>query len=128
MFKKSNLSLFGGLALVTAMLMGGCSIETATTQPQAETAPSQPQAELVSNDWKTGLSADVVVALTALSDPDRTDALAQKVCPVSDKQLGLMGKPPKVTVEGQDVFLCCEGCDSEIKSDPGKYLAKLSKN
>jgi hypothetical protein len=128
MFKKSNLPLFGGLALVTAMVLGGCSSETPTTQPQAETAPSQPQADLVSNDWKTGLSADVVVALAALSDADRTDALAQKVCPVSDKQLGLMGKPPKVTVEGQDVFLCCDGCDSEIKSDPGKYLAKLNKN
>ena len=119
MSKKSYIELFSGLALVTAMMLAGCSSETATTQPQAET---------VSSDWKTGLDTDVVAALAELSDPDRMGALAQKVCPVSGKQLGLMGKPAKVTVEGQDVYLCCDGCDSEIKSDPGKYLAKLSNN
>jgi YHS domain-containing protein len=119
MFKKSSLQLFTGLALAAAMLLAGCSSETATTQPQAQS---------VSSDWKMGLDADVVAALSELSDSDRTGALSQNVCPVSGKQLGVMGKPPKVTIEGQEVYLCCDGCDSEIKSDPGKYLAKLSNN
>ena len=68
-----------------------------------------------SDDWKQGLNEDAVTAFSALVDADRTAALAQKVCPVTDKPLGSMGKPPKVTVEGQDVFLCCGGCEEELK-------------
>ena len=43
-----------------------------------------------------------------------------------------MGKPCKVvvtTVAGKErtVFLCCAGCETAIKEDPDKYLAKLDK-
>lgn len=69
-----------------------------------------------------------MTALSRLSAGDRTAALAQKICPVTDKPLGSMGKPPKVTVEGRDVFLCCDGCDEELHKDPSKYLAKLKAN
>jgi hypothetical protein len=88
---------------------------------------SQPAAGNHASDaWKTGLDEEVVTALSELSDADRTAALAQKVCPVTDKPLGSMGKPPKVTVAGQEVFLCCAGCEEEIKSKPDEYLAKLN--
>jgi hypothetical protein len=63
--------------------------------------------------------------LSQLSADDRALAEKQKVCPVSDQPLGSMGKPFKVTVNGQDVFLCCQGCEGEIKRNPEKYLAKL---
>ncbi|MFO7904000.1 MAG: hypothetical protein R6U98_15160 [Pirellulaceae bacterium] len=65
-------------------------------------------------------------ALAELSPADRELAEKQKVCPVSDQPLGSMGTPIKVTVKGQDVLLCCSGCESQIKEDPDKYLAKLS--
>lgn len=65
-------------------------------------------------------------ALSELSPADRELAEKQKVCPVSDQPLGSMGKPIKVTVKGQDVLLCCSGCESQIKENPEKYLAKLS--
>ncbi|MFW6170560.1 MAG: hypothetical protein ACODAD_08720 [Planctomycetota bacterium] len=65
-------------------------------------------------------------ALSELSPADRELAEKQKVCPVSDQPLGSMGKPIKVTVEGQDVLLCCSACESQIKENPEKYLAKLS--
>ena len=48
-------------------------------------------------------------------------------CPVSGQRLGLMGKPVKITVKGQEVFLCCDGCEEAIKNDPDTYLAKLHK-
>jgi hypothetical protein len=38
-----------------------------------------------------------------------------------------MGTPIKVTVEGKDVFVCCEGCIEELKSDPAKFLAEIEK-
>jgi hypothetical protein len=36
-----------------------------------------------------------------------------------------MGTPIKVSVEGRDVFICCDGCTDSLKGDPAKYLAKL---
>jgi len=69
--------------------------------------------------------SDVQAALAKLSEEDRALAAAQKTCPVSDEPLGSMGTPVKVTVKGRDVFLCCPGCEGEIKADPDKYLAKL---
>jgi hypothetical protein len=71
--------------------------------------------------------AEVAEALAQLSAEDRTAAEEQKVCPVTDERLGSMGKPFKVTVEGQDVFLCCKGCEETIKADPQTYLSKLKK-
>jgi hypothetical protein len=56
----------------------------------------------------------------------------QQTCPVTDALLGSMGKPYKITLTGsngesQDVYLCCKGCETTIKADPDKYLAKLDK-
>jgi hypothetical protein len=28
-------------------------------------------------------------------------------------------------VAGQDVFICCEGCEQPLKDEPDKYLAKI---
>ena len=43
---------------------------------------------------------------------DHLRAQAQKICPVSGKPLGSMGKPIKVAVgeQKEEVFLCCQGC------------------
>ena len=61
-------------------------------------------------------------------DPgDREAALEQKICPVSDQALGSMGTPIKVTVEGRDVFVCCQGCVDELKTNFDEYVAKLDK-
>lgn len=108
--------LVGAVLLLGAAVFVGCSGQNA----------SQPSDDGQASDaWEVGLDKKVVTALSELSDADRTAALAQKVCPVTDKQLGSMGKPPKVTVEGREVFLCCDGCEEEIKSNPDEYLNKL---
>ena len=44
---------------------------------------------------------------------------------MSRQPLGSMGPPQKVSVNGQDVWICCGGCESTLKSDPDKYLSKL---
>jgi len=103
----------GGVALA------GCSNESGP-QPTTTTATS--------DDWKAGLAPEVVKAFSQLSEADRVAALKQEVCPVADNPLGSMGAPYKVTVEGREVFLCCEGCEEELKSNPAKYLAKLDEN
>jgi membrane fusion protein, copper/silver efflux system len=57
-------------------------------------------------------------ALRALAERQRT-------CPVTGQPLGSMGPPKHITVLGRIVFLCCEGCESRLRREPAKYLAKL---
>jgi hypothetical protein len=69
--------------------------------------------------------AEIAAAMAELSPDDRAAAQAQGTCPVSDQPLGSMGPPIKVTVEGRDVFVCCEGCVEELKTNFDTYAAEL---
>jgi len=64
-------------------------------------------------------------SLAKLSATDRALAEAQKLCPISGKPLGSMDVPTQVKLEGQTVFLCCDGCDARALTEPAKTLAKL---
>ena len=44
---------------------------------------------------------------------------------MSGELLGSMGKPHKVTLKGRIVFLCCSGCESELRANADEYLKKL---
>ena len=66
-------------------------------------------------------------ALASFSEEDRASAMKQHFCPVSGAMLGTMGAPEKVDVEGQAVWICCDGCKDKLLGDPEKYLAKLMK-
>ncbi|MDB5309959.1 MAG: hypothetical protein JWO38_4161 [Gemmataceae bacterium] len=72
--------------------------------------------DVVPHDAKSVEKA-VAAGLDKLSPADRKAAEAQKFCAVQDTiRLGSMGTPVKVTVNGKDVFLCCEGCrDAALK-------------
>ncbi len=129
------------LVLGVAFWFAGCSGQQGQSQPAADSpqgpaaaqsesaAPSEPAAEAGEHaGHEHGASAEQGGdALAELSEADRAVAEKQKVCPVSGKPLGSMGKPFKVTLEGRVVFLCCQGCEAELKKDPQKYLAKLPK-
>jgi len=60
------------------------------------------------------------------SDDERLIA-RQKLCPVTDEPLGSMGAPVKLVVEGRTVFICCKGCERELRAGAKKYLAKVPK-
>jgi hypothetical protein len=49
----------------------------------------------------------------------------QKVCPVTNEELGSMGAPVKVMIDGRPIFICCKGCEKALRSDPKKYLIKI---
>lgn len=115
MLNLRNVLIASAALMAAAIVFVGCSSQSG----------SQPPVDPVSADWQAGLDEDVVEGLAQLSDADRGAALTQKVCPVTDKPLGSMGEPPKVMVEGREVFLCCTGCEEEIKSNPDEYLGKL---
>ena len=65
--------------------------------------------------------------LASFSPEDRASAMKQHFCPVSDQMLGSMGAPEKVDVNGQSVWICCDGCKDKLLADPDKYLAKIAK-
>jgi len=51
----------------------------------------------------------------------------QKICPVTDARLGTMGPPVAVDTNGQKVWTCCDACLPQIKTNPVKFLTKLTK-
>ncbi|MBI3837325.1 MAG: efflux RND transporter periplasmic adaptor subunit [Planctomycetia bacterium] len=72
--------------------------------------------------------AKIIAALAKLMPEDRKLAEAQRYCPVlQQNQLGTMGTPVKLTLEGQPVFLCCNGCKDDALADPQATLAKVAR-
>jgi len=72
-------------------------------------------------------------AAAAAKEREKADIAAQKNCVVSNKSLGSMGAPIKVTVKDhlkneQDAYVCCQGCIARLKKEPDKYLANLRYN
>jgi YHS domain-containing protein len=120
-----SLALFITLSLAVA----GCYRHAANHQNHspvtASPANEQPAAPEGQQETEAGAAAETPGGLAELSVEDRELATKQRVCPVSGELLGAMGKPFKTTVKGRTVFLCCEGCEKELKDNADKYLAKL---
>lgn len=65
--------------------------------------------------------------LAKLSPEDAASAEKQHFCPVSGEMLGTMGAPKKIDVNGQHVWICCDGCKDKLLANPDEYLAKLQR-
>jgi len=95
---------------------GGGSKSGATVTAVRPTTPEDPDAK-------------IVASLAALSPADRATAEAQRLCPVlTASRLGSMGPPIKVSIDGQSVFLCCEGCKDQALAKPDETLAQVAKS
>lgn len=64
--------------------------------------------------------------LAMLSDADRKLAEEQHTCPIEGEPLGAMGKPIKLTIKGQPVFICCKGCKETAEKNPDETLKKVA--
>ncbi len=73
------------------------------------------------------LSTKELAAIKELPQAEQEAAIAQAVCPVSSHHLGGMGKPIKVTAEGRTFYICCDGCEGDVKSNGKEIVAKLDK-
>ena len=49
-----------------------------------------------------------------------------KTCVVSGEELGKMGEPMRFTYKGQEIKLCCKGCEKKFHADADKFLAKIT--
>jgi hypothetical protein len=108
---------------------------TTSATPQADHAavPTEgdPNGDVQANNAEkpaadaTAEAAKIKANLASFTTEDRALAEKQKVCPVSGEALGTMGPPKKMSIGGHDVFICCQGCEKELTSEPDKYLTKL---
>lgn len=78
------------------------------------------------DEFEKGLDPDVRKELEKLEASVRKQVMAQRYCPIAaDSLLGSMGAPVKVVIDGQTVFLCCEGCESTARENPQETLATV---
>jgi hypothetical protein len=73
------------------------------------------------------LNEKQLAAIKKLPAEEQDAAIKQAVCPVSGGKLGSMDMPIKITAEGRTFYLCCDGCEDDVKADPQKVIAKLDK-
>lgn len=96
-----------------------------------QTASVMGGAALVSTPLPTITPADQVkirAAMEKLSPEDRKLAEAQVYCAIDqDSALGSLGPILKVMAKGQPVFVCCKGCESEVKAHPDEALLQLQR-
>ena len=104
-----------GLILLTVVMLNvaGCKVDTPSSSRQVAGGEAGEEAEVKAN-------------LAQLPPEDRKLAEDQKYCAVEDEnRLGSMGKPYKVLVNQQPVFLCCKGCRKKALADPDRTLARV---
>ncbi len=76
-------------------------------------------------DQTLSTDPEVAESLGGLDPANRILAARQKTCPVTGKVLGSMGTPVQVTLAGKSIFLCCQGCESELRAKAGPIFSKL---
>lgn len=123
----NRLSMYIGFSTCAALALGlsGCNSNAPeqSTQPMAKPAVESPEG-------KVHGPADIEAAnveLAKLPPEERASAEKQQVCPVTGELLGSMGPPKKVDINGQQVWICCDGCREKLQANPDKYLPKLIK-
>jgi hypothetical protein len=104
-----------------ALAIVGCSNEAAAPKANPDAAA---KGEAVDAEKE----AEIAANMAKLSEEDRKAAEAQKFCAVENGNRlgGPMGVPYKVMIEGQPVFLCCDGCEETALKDPKATLAKVA--
>jgi hypothetical protein len=119
---KTLLATFSVVLIPLAVGVVGCSNEAAAPKANPDAAA---KGEAVDAEKEAAIAAN----MAKLSDEDRKAAEAQKFCAVENGNRlgGSMGVPYKVMIEGQPVFLCCDGCEEEALKDKQATLAKVAK-
>lgn len=113
---------FTGIVIVGSVALAGCTGGSPTSAPKQTTSERTGKSEKP----ETTENPRIAASLAKLSPEDKALAEAQKVCPMSGEPLGSMDVPPKLTLNGQTVFLCCNGCAKDAKADPEKTLKALA--
>ena len=66
------------------------------------------------------------ITITTATAADQAAIARQRVCPVLQERLGVMGTSIKITADGQTLFVCCKGCVGKVVENPERYLARAA--
>ena len=108
--------------------MPGDPVETPGTPDESPAVPADTETPGEAPQASVTLSEEEIANIEKLPADEASLALAQQVCPVSGEHLGEMGKPIKVSADGETAFLCCEGCKPDFEATPAEFLAKIGKD
>ena len=126
---RQYLQLTAGVFISALVVVTGC--ESSSVPPATGESNSGDQAAIEHDDGHShddSGESDVAAALAELGREDRLMAESQKYCAVMGTNLlGSMGKPLKLDVKGEAVFVCCAGCKSRALKDPDATLAAVAK-
>jgi Cu(I)/Ag(I) efflux system membrane fusion protein len=103
----------------------GASDALATQGNVPEESPKNDEAtagDSVINYHPSRLTAQELKEISELSQEDQELAKQQVLCPVTLESLGSMGKPLKMIVKGEVVFICCKACIKRLKKDQDAML------
>lgn len=93
--------------------------------------PNQPAAPPIANILpvpekpKKALPDNSVTAPPVLAKP--LPYGGQTTCPVTGGELGSHGSPIPITVQGQTIYVCCQGCVKTVQDNPATYWQKVQK-
>jgi hypothetical protein len=127
-----KLHYLASLLFLASLGIAGCS-ESAADKPVAQAKSATPPVKQPPKEPKPEAKPaeesdekEIQENLAKLSPEDRKLAEEQRFCVVNnDERLGEMGKPFKVMIKDQPVFLCCPSCEKKALKDPDKTLAKV---
>ena len=104
---------------------GGCGIGSCGSGGSCRTSSAAGPRGVPEDQIYGGAMTESQMAQQHFPAPTAGGYGGQKTCPVTDEALGSMGPPIPVTVKGQTIFVCCQGCVAEVQGDPDVYLAKV---
>jgi hypothetical protein len=73
-----------------------------------------------------GVGAAKATGITAAPLDPNAKPYPLKKCVVSGEELGKMGEPMRFTYKGQEIKLCCKGCEKDFLKEPEKFLQKIA--
>ena len=101
-----------------SIYFGGSGSGTKSGNGVVQARPSTPKNEADS----------IRAAIESLSKVDQSLVKKQRTCPIiDDSQLGSMGVPIKLMLDGKPVFVCCEGCVKSASEHPQETLIKINR-
>ncbi|MBI3654559.1 MAG: YHS domain-containing protein [Acidobacteria bacterium] len=98
--------------ITVVILASGAAAVSATHQHQHTDAPKP----------STAATQEAKTTATAVAEETKK-AVTNKLCPVSG---GPVSEKFRTEYKGQYVYVCCEGCLTEFKANPEKFVAKMS--
>lgn len=94
------------------------SLDMGSSDPVPMAAMDSKAEESSEVNFKTSrLTAEELAEIAKLSPDDQRLAKLQVLCPVTMEPLGSMGKPLKVAVGEDAVWVCCKGCVGAVKKN-----------